>query len=498
MRISNQNIEMLLANENKKPLQLKTGQNVKAMILELQSENIAKIKIGSNIINAQISSNGQILTENQEMEFQVLDQERGIPVLKVVTESVEQSASEDLSKLPIGKEELNQLRSLMEKTGLRLSKSEIESIIKDDKSMKFLLKDVNHKAMDKGSLSIPKGDSDFQKNVTALVKDIIIKSQNSNSDRLPGKSIEVSKVENPEGKVFSEREVNKEVSDLKVSNKDILMDKNFSESKSNENIKAEFMKETENFKGLFKEVKNTLELVTFANKGKVEVSLGNLKALDSIFNKNGTLDKIFSSLEEKSENSELKELIKEIKNFTQIEKFAKIDSKKNYIEKLGSDIEKLLDLVEKEESSSKSSESRELKSVVEFFKSFNENKEDTYFYNIPFRNGDDDYTVDMFLKKDKSSKGSENDSFNILISLDTNSLGQVNSIIRMEKKNIAIYFKVENERIMDVLESSLKQLKDRLEDNVSITVGLQGDKGKFEEVLQFISNSTDSKFDLRI
>lgn len=502
VRISNQNIEMLLSKESKKPLILKTGQNVKAIILELQSNNIAKIKIGGNIFNAQISSQGEGLIENQEMEFQVINQENGMPVLKLVSKESDMTPSKDLSQLQLGKEELNQLKSLMEKTGIRLSKSEIETIIKDDKSLKFLLKAENLQEMDKGNLNTPKTDADFQKNITHLVKDILIKSQSTDSGKSLTKSDGVQKNLSNEVKNEVKNDLKKDLikeSDLAKST-DVLSkrtDKGPS-NKAISSMKTDFLKESQSFRELFKEVKSTIELVTLSNKGKVESSLSNLKAIDSVFNKNGTLEKIFNSLDENNDNKEIKEIIKEIKNFTQIEKFAKIENKNSYLEKVGSDVEKLLELLEKEEGNTKSTESRELKSVVEFVKSFNEAKEDSYYYNIPFRNNEDDYNVDMLIKRDRNGRKTGSDSFNILISLDTNSLGQVNSIIKMENLNIAIHFKVENEKIMELLEASINLLKEKLEDNVSITVGLQGEKGKFEEILQFISESSDTKFDLRI
>lgn len=500
MRITPQNLEFTKVSDKDKQLILKVGQNLKALLLDIEGNNLATLKIGNKVLKGLISSDSSFLSEGSELKLQVLEEKNGLPVLKVIETNIDKNYANTLNSLGLDKNDLESIRLLVDKYGIRLNENEIKNILQEDKSLRFLLSEENIEKITRGYTSISDSDKNMNKTISQLVKSIIIE------DTVKDTSQNLKKNESSQDvlKISDKIELNTDIKltgALQVKNSTEIvngaLDKNGEYIKLSENDPK---KEIEIIKNLMKTIEKPLELAAFGTKNLLNINLENIKGIETLFIKSGFFPDMINKIAEDVKDEGILKQLRGLNDFTELENFIKINNKRGFFKELGTKIEELFEELEKLDTKEMKEKNliKEFKSTVEFIKNFNESKNDTYYFNIPFKNLENDYSADLFIKRNRYKNQDGKEKFSILVSLDTLNLGLVNSVITLDKDNISINFKVERESTKKLINDTLNLLKDRLEENVAISVVLNDKTSKFESIMEFASSEFDQKFDVKV
>ena len=87
------------------------------------------------------------------------------------------------------------------------------------------------------------------------------------------------------------------------------------------------------------------------------------------------------------------------------------------------------------------------------------------YIQIPLQIWDKNTTGELYiLKKDSRKKKIDAENVTVFISLDTQNLGQVDSLIGVNKKNISVNLRVEDQEIINYLKENYKELYKKLQD----------------------------------
>jgi hypothetical protein len=104
---------------------------------------------------------------------------------------------------------------------------------------------------------------------------------------------------------------------------------------------------------------------------------------------------------------------------------------------------------------------QDVKSNIDFIKSINTN---INYLQIPINMNENKTTAEVYVFNDKKRSNTINpENATILIALDLNKLGHIESLISVVKKNVNITFKVEKEDFKKIIKSAVEVLKHALE-----------------------------------
>ncbi len=120
-----------------------------------------------------------------------------------------------------------------------------------------------------------------------------------------------------------------------------------------------------------------------------------------------------------------------------------------------------------------------LKSSIDFIKSINQH---INYYHIPITINHQNTFVEVYIYKDgKRNNKIDLSNVNILISMDLENIGHIESLIHIGYKKINITFKTENRIIADIIYQNSKELKCKLESKgYYINIFLEEQKDKFD------------------
>ncbi len=167
-------------------------------------------------------------------------------------------------------------------------------------------------------------------------------------------------------------------------------------------------------------------------------------------------------------------------------------------------LQKVLDSLEK--SVSKESESLEtlkedLTSVKQSVSYMREMNSSMTYMQIPVRIDQNMHSVDFFMKKRRGNDRSS-DELTIFISLDTQHIGTVQSLIEYQKNNLKIQFRVGNEETVDYLENQKDALMDSLSEitdqNISVSFIVRDSAQSTLDTIAEISATEAAGIDVRV
>ncbi len=105
-----------------------------------------------------------------------------------------------------------------------------------------------------------------------------------------------------------------------------------------------------------------------------------------------------------------------------------------------------------------------IKDKLDFIKAVNENNN---YFHMPLLLNHQRSTLDIYIINDKQNqkqKKSNNDNATVLISLDLNHIGHIESIITIQRKNVSLVFRTDDNNIKDLINSKLISLNHLLKE----------------------------------
>jgi len=199
--------------------------------------------------------------------------------------------------------------------------------------------------------------------------------------------------------------------------------------------------------------KNLIEL---GNNVKNDIKIGD--TLNNLLNKIGAIENNVEEL------SELKSVIEKL--FITPEKFQDnlyVEDKFQDIFELGRKIEEIL-YKNNIHDIEFNKLLNEVKDKLDFIKVVNENNN---YLHMPLLLNNQRSTLDIYIvndKKNQKQKKPNNDNATVLISLDLNNIGHIESMITIEKKNVSLVFRTDNNMIKDLINSKLMSLNHLLKE----------------------------------
>ena len=167
-------------------------------------------------------------------------------------------------------------------------------------------------------------------------------------------------------------------------------------------------------------------------------------------------------------------------------------------------LQKVLDALDK--SVSKESESLEtlkgdLTSVKQSVSYMREMNSSMTYMQIPVQIDQNMHSVDFFMKKRRGNDRSS-DELTIFISLDTQHIGTVQSLIEYQKNNLKIQFRVRNEETVDYLENQkdalMESLSEITDQNISVSFIIRDSAQSTLDTIAEISATEAAGIDVRV
>jgi hypothetical protein len=157
-----------------------------------------------------------------------------------------------------------------------------------------------------------------------------------------------------------------------------------------------------------------------------------------------------------------------------------IDMKKTY-----RDMFEKLDIIkgtlEQSDIPNKSELTNKIESLQNNIKFLNEINNHTSYVQMPLNIMDRSTTGELYvLKRESGKKRIDPQNTSVFLSLNTQNLGQIDSLIKVERKNISINMRLEKEKIIDILKGKYRELYNQLLEKgyklVDIKYRLSGDE----------------------
>lgn len=103
------------------------------------------------------------------------------------------------------------------------------------------------------------------------------------------------------------------------------------------------------------------------------------------------------------------------------------------------------------------------------------NQIDNFYYcQVPFKMGENQNTAELYVfNRKKGDASSDRINTTILIALETQRMGRVETVLRAEDSSLNLEFRVETDKIQKYLEKETAQLKEQLEENSFNVVGIK-------------------------
>lgn len=239
--------------------------------------------------------------------------------------------------------------------------------------------------------------------------------------------------------------------------------------------------------------------LAFHKSAGMENTLLNIGMLEKLVFGSETIGKQITALiQSLSENiNNLPEEVKEVLDqLGQMEMIKEEDAEKA--------LAKIIDTLEKSASENASSleEVKEdvlaVKQSVSYMREMNESM--TYV-QFPLQVDQEMHSVDLFLKKRKGKNKNE-DEMTILIALDTQSMGMVQSLIEYKKSHLNIQFRLEDKKAVDRLSSDEAYLSERLseisERDIQISFRIKDHARTNMDAIAELSSTSASGIDVRV
>lgn len=139
--------------------------------------------------------------------------------------------------------------------------------------------------------------------------------------------------------------------------------------------------------------------------------------------------------------------------------------KKTYSE-LSSKLEMIKDTLKQQNNSESSNIIKRAETMEGSLKLINEINSFNSYYQIPLSFGDNNTTGELYiLKKERGRKKIDPENASMLISLDTENIGRVDSFIGINKKSVSVSMRVESEGLFDFIKQNRDELYKRLQNN---------------------------------
>ena len=280
-----------------------------------------------------------------------------------------------------------------------------------------------------------------QRNETA-VKELVTKIVKENISNLQSPTLKSTNIAQP--LIDKIMDAIKENEIFTASNEKILGDFNkatniFSKITVNE---QSILKST--FENIVKKVKNIL----YENKAEILDPKAEEKPLEAVKIKEN-IAKVFDKfvIDVKSEN--LKEDI----------------NVKNLYKDIYSKLEVIKENIENSNLPIKNELTNDINNLQNNMRFMNELSNHQTYIQIPLQIWDKNTTGELYiLKKDNKKKKIDPENVTVFISLDTENLGKIDSLIGVNKKNISVNLRVSQQEIIDYLKNNYKQLYEKLQD----------------------------------
>lgn len=136
---------------------------------------------------------------------------------------------------------------------------------------------------------------------------------------------------------------------------------------------------------------------------------------------------------------------------------------KNMYKDIYSKLEAIKDSITNSNFPSKNEITNNIDNLQNNIRFMNELSSHNTYVQIPLQIWDKNTTGELYiLKKDSKKKKIDPENVTVFISLNTQNLGQVDSLIGVNKKNISVNLRVEDQEIIDYLKENYKELYNRL------------------------------------
>ncbi|HEX9063332.1 MAG TPA: flagellar hook-length control protein FliK [Clostridia bacterium] len=139
--------------------------------------------------------------------------------------------------------------------------------------------------------------------------------------------------------------------------------------------------------------------------------------------------------------------------------------KKTYSE-LSSKLEMIKDTLKQQNTPESSNIIKRAETMESGLKLINEINSFNSYYQIPLSFGDNNTTGELYiLKKERGRKKIDPENASMLISLDTENIGRVDSFIGINKKSVSVSMRVESEGLFDFIKQNRDELYKRLQNS---------------------------------
>ncbi len=507
MKINNMNI--LKVNIDNKdmnsPVDIKVGDIINAKIISIV-DNLLTLQLNNDInLTARDLSNTQY-TLGDKLDFIVTEKEDNKVIIKSLISNEQIEFIKDLSANAIVEDNKKSIMKALLKNDLPITEDNIKTIEITEKyygKLKTLL-DNNVINLDKAML-----DQDIRKAIKIIINNLTLSDSekhnenlNSNND-IHNNLSTVSKSSPNQGTIT--RPPMTTINNLSSLDADIY-NKN-----SNNNL-------DDNLPIISKTSSNSLnnyyinslsnvskEKLAFILSNNLDFSVENLKILSDIVDGKRNITRNFKELFniikglnfDKKEKNELSNILNKIRSsiLNRDENIKSID--KELSNKLTALAEKTND---KDILPKVNEVIEEIKSKLTFINKLNHNN---VFIQIPFNMNDNINNLDLIIKKNEKGKNkTELQDTKILISLNTNNLNLVQSLIQIIDSKLYINFRLFDDKIENLFKSNESVLKDELnkifENDILFKYNVMDQKDNLLTTIESNNNISINKLDIRV
>lgn len=440
VKINNPNTISIINEASQKSTiaNLKVGDIIRAKVINI-SNDIFILDLGKGqLVKARKDSETKFYSKSNDLSFIISDIDENKVYIKPLNEET-QFINRSMIKIPNHRKEII---SFLLKHELPISEEIIKQIESTKKNYGKVIDLIKNE-------SLFNNEDFIKEDINKVLKTLILdKSMNSMENTNQTKS-------NKTNDDFSNKNINTVENSLGNINQ-------IQSNKANNNFSNENIQAIENLSDnlYYNSLKNiTEEKLVFLLKNELDFNLENIKLFDDILldrekigKKLNQVVEIINKLNKNNiENSDNNSSTQKLLNLISRANIAVFKNKQEFnkvIEEIFIELEDLK--LEGQDQKTVSKFNRAIEDIKSSLKFISQIKENNYFIQIPIYINNQIKNLDIIIKREeeKAKQKKSIESFKIFISLNTNNLNTVQSLIEVIDKKLYINFKVYNEKIL--------------------------------------------------